>query len=98
MLLLLASFGGDVSPSRLVVLLTLANLGYVIADFVVEGLMVWMAHNESVQRRGNIQTLIYIMLEIGHLVISIVIIVKYPMCCHCISYDYGLKLKLTIVS
>lgn len=70
----LASLGDDISPSRLVVMLTLANLGYVMADVAADGFMVWMAHNESVERRGNIQTLIYIMREIGRLIISIVII------------------------
>lgn len=33
-----------------------------------------MAHHESIERRGKIQTLIYIMREIGRLLISIVII------------------------
>jgi hypothetical protein len=40
----LASLGGDISPSRLVVMLTLANLGYVMADVATDGFMVWMAH------------------------------------------------------
>lgn len=69
----LASMGEDVSPSNLVVMLTLANLGYVMADVAADGFMVWMAHHESVERRGKIQTLIYIMRELGRLVISIVI-------------------------
>lgn len=69
----LASLGDDISPSRLVVMLTLANLGYIMADVAADGFMVWMAHNKSVERRGNIQTPVYIMREIGRLIVSIVI-------------------------
>lgn len=36
--------------------------------------MVWMAHREEQHRRGRIQTLIYIMREIGRVLIAIVII------------------------
>lgn len=75
----LASLGEDVSPSNLVVMLTLANLGYVMADVCADGFMVWMAHHESEARRGKIQTLIYIMREIGRLIISIVISKSVPL-------------------
>ena len=70
----LASMGEDVPPNNLVVMLTLANLGYVMADVAADGFMVWMAHHETERRRGKIQTLIYIMREIGRLCIAIVII------------------------
>lgn len=70
----LASMGADVAPINLVIVLTLANLGYVMADVAADGFMVWMAHHEVIERRGKIQTLIYIMREIGRLLISIVII------------------------
>ena len=69
----LASMGDDVSSNNLAVMLTLANLGYVMSDVAADGFMVWMAHHEKEERRGKIQTLIYIMREIGRLVISIVI-------------------------
>lgn len=39
--------------------------------------MVWMAHHETIERRGKIQTLIYIMREIGRFLISIVIILGF---------------------
>lgn len=39
--------------------------------------MVWMAHHEEQHRRGRIQTLIYIMREIGRLLIAIVIILGF---------------------
>jgi hypothetical protein len=45
-----------------------------MADVAADGFMVWMAHHENEKRRGKVQTLIYIMREIGRLLIAIVII------------------------
>lgn len=50
-------------------------------------LLVWMAHNESVERRGNIQTLIYVTHEIGCLSISVVIS-EYDMFYYSINRPY----------
>ena len=66
--------GSEVSPTNLVIMLTLANLGYVAADVAADGFMVWIAHRESDSKRGRIQTLIYIVREIGRISINIVII------------------------
>jgi BT1 family len=65
MLVVLAGMGPSVSPTNLVVMLTFANLGYVMADVAADGFMVWMAHHESLPRRGKIQSLIYIMRAFG---------------------------------
>ena len=54
-------------------MLTFANFGYVLADVASDGFMVWMAHHESEERRGKIQNLVYIMREVGGIIISIVI-------------------------
>ncbi|KAL7529734.1 hypothetical protein ACHAWF_008284 [Thalassiosira exigua] len=70
----LAGMGEGVSPSNLVIMLTLANLGYVCADVAADGFMVWMAHRESEGKRGRIQTLIYAMREVGRLAITIILI------------------------
>jgi len=74
MLIGLASMGNLVPPTQLVLMLTFANLGYVMADVAADGFMVSMAHHEKIERRGKIQTLIYIMREVGRLMINIVII------------------------
>jgi hypothetical protein len=39
-LVVLASMGNSVSPTTLVIMLTLANLGYVAADVAADGMMV----------------------------------------------------------
>ncbi|KAL3915634.1 MAG: hypothetical protein SGILL_005555, partial [Bacillariaceae sp.] len=77
MLVALASMGEDVSPTTLVIMLTLANLGYLMADVAADGFMVWIAHHESESKRGRIQTLIYIIREIGRICINVVIIVGF---------------------
>lgn len=77
MLILLASMGSGVSSTNLVLMLTFANLGYVMADVAADGYMVWMAHREPVNKRGGIQTLIYTMRELGRICINIVIIFAF---------------------
>ena len=77
MLIILASMGDEVSATNLVIMLTLANLGYVAADVAADGFMVWIAHRESDNKRGRIQTLIYLMREIGRVAINIVIILGF---------------------
>ncbi len=74
MLVVLASFGEDVTATNLVLMLTFANLGYVMADVAADGYVVWMAHREPVKKRGGVQTLIYTMREAGRIIINIVII------------------------
>ncbi|CAB9496879.1 Folate-Biopterin Transporter (FBT) Family [Seminavis robusta] len=76
-LMVLASMGKDVSPTSLVIMLTLANLGYVAADVAADGMMVWVAHQEPDKKRGSIQTLIYIVREIGRICINIIIIIGF---------------------
>lgn len=92
----LASMGDDVSSNNLAVMLTLANLGYVMSDVAADGFMVWMAHHEKEERRGKIQTLIYIMREIGRLVISIVIIFGFSgPHVNCPGYEPDLSIPCT---
>jgi BT1 family len=73
----LASMGENVSPVNLVLMLTFANLGYVAADVAADGMMVWMAHHETVKRRGKIQSLIYIMRNFGRIFINLVIMFAF---------------------
>ena len=77
MLLVLAGMGAGISATNLVIMLTFANLGYVMADVAADGYMVWMAHHESIDRRGKIQTLIYIARSIGRIFINLVIIFAF---------------------
>lgn len=77
MLVILASLGEDVSPVHLVIMLTFANLGYVAADVAADGMMVWMAHHEPTERRGKVQSLIYIMRNFGKIFINLVIIFAF---------------------
>jgi hypothetical protein len=58
-------------------MLTFANLGYVCADVAADGFMVWMAHHEVTQRRGKIQSLIYIMRNFGRIFINLVIMFAF---------------------
>jgi BT1 family len=77
MLAVLAGLGPNVSPTNLVLMLTFANLGYVAADVAADGFMVWMAHHEKLERRGKIQSLIYIMRALGRIFINVVIIFAF---------------------
>jgi len=77
MLIVLASMGADVTPTNLVIMLTLANLGYVAADVAADGMMVWVAHQESDNKRGRIQTLIYIIREVGRICINVVVLLGF---------------------
>lgn len=45
-LIALANEGDDVEPRHIVLMLALANLGYVWADVAADGFMVWVAHRE----------------------------------------------------
>lgn len=72
-LIALASMGDGVSPVNLVLMLTLANFGYVMADVAADGFMVWMAHREPIERRGRIQTLIYICRQVGRISVLLVL-------------------------
>ena len=74
MLIALGCMGTDVSATTLVIMLTVSNLGYVMADVAADGYMVWMAHRESDHKKGRIQTLIYIIREIGRISINIVVL------------------------
>jgi len=77
MMALLALMGNGISPINLVIMLTFANFGYVVADVAADGYMVWMAHHEKRERRGKIQTLIYITRSVGRIFMSIVIIFAF---------------------
>mmetsp|Transcript_15892 Transcript_15892/g.39459 ORF Transcript_15892/g.39459 Transcript_15892/m.39459 type:complete len:680 (+) Transcript_15892:521-2560(+) len=77
MLIALGGMGQSVTPTNLVIMLTLSNLGYVMADVAADGFMVWMAHRESDAKRGRIQTLIYIIREIGRICINIVVLLGF---------------------
>ena len=51
----LASDGREVAPTKLVILLSFANFGYVWADTTADGLMVAMAQREPIETRGKTQ-------------------------------------------
>ena len=50
-LLSLAHEGNNVDPRHLVIMLSLANMGYVWADVAADGFMVWVAHREPIEKR-----------------------------------------------
>ena len=54
-LVVLARDGRDVDPTKLVILLSCANFGYVWADTTADGFMVTMAHREPIETRGKTQ-------------------------------------------
>jgi len=55
-LIMLAREGDDVDPKNLVLMLALANFGYVWADTAADGFMVSTAHREPLEKRGKLQT------------------------------------------
>lgn len=70
----LASMGTDVDSTRIVLMLTLANLGYVMADVSADGFMVWIAHKEPMHKRGRMQTLVYATNSFGQIIVNLVIL------------------------
>lgn len=70
----LASLGSGITTRHLVLMLTLANLGYVMADVAADGFMVWIAHREPMHKRGRMQTLIYATSSFGQIVVNLVIL------------------------
>ena len=52
-LMLIARDGRDVDPTKLVILLSFANFGYVWADTTADGFMVTMSHLEPTETRGK---------------------------------------------
>ncbi|KAL9191362.1 hypothetical protein ACHAXT_001068 [Thalassiosira profunda] len=76
-LLLLAEEGNDVDPRHLVIMLALANLGYVWADVASDGFMVWIAHREPIEKRGKMQTLVYSMNKLGQIAINVLILLGF---------------------
>ena len=73
-LIILASAGDDITSRHLVLMLALANMGYVMADVSADGFMVWIAHREPMKKRGNMQTLVYSASKLGEIFINIVIL------------------------
>jgi len=73
-LVLLAKEGNDVKPRHLVIMLSLANLGYVWADTAADGAMVMIAHKEPIERRGKTQTFCYSMMKLGQIVVNVVLL------------------------
>jgi hypothetical protein len=73
-LLFLAEEGNDVDPRHLVIMLALANMGYVWADVAADGFMVWIAHREPIEKRGKMQTLVYSMNKLGQIAINVLIL------------------------
>ena len=73
-LLFLAEEGNDVDPRHLVIMLALANMGYVWADVAADGFMVWIAHREPIEKRGKMQTLVYSMNKLGQIWINVLIL------------------------
>ena len=73
-LLSLAHEGADVDPRHLVIMLSLANMGYVWADVAADGFMVWVAHREPIEKRGKMQTLVYSVNKLGQIAINVLIL------------------------
>ena len=73
-LVCLALEGDEIHPRHLVVMLAIANMGYVWADVAADGFMVWVAHREPIEERGKMQTLVYSMNKLGQIVINILIL------------------------
>ena len=73
-LIALANEGDDVEPRHIVLMLALANLGYVWADVAADGFMVWVAHREPLETRGKMQTLVYSMNKLGQIFINVLIL------------------------
>lgn len=76
-LISLAKEGNDVDPSHLVVMLALANLGYVWADVAADGCMVYIAHREPIEKRGKMQTLVYSCNKLGQIAINALIMIGF---------------------
>mmetsp|Transcript_25112 Transcript_25112/g.45247 ORF Transcript_25112/g.45247 Transcript_25112/m.45247 type:complete len:491 (-) Transcript_25112:339-1811(-) len=66
--------GDDVDPRNLVIMLALANMGYVWADVAADGFMVWVAHREPIEKRGKMQTLVYSMEILGQIAINVILL------------------------
>ena len=76
-LIALAKEGNDVDPSNLVIMLALANMGYVMADVAADGFMVWVAHREPIEKRGKMQTLVYSVNKLGQIAINFLILLGF---------------------
>mmetsp|Transcript_14450 Transcript_14450/g.31341 ORF Transcript_14450/g.31341 Transcript_14450/m.31341 type:complete len:689 (+) Transcript_14450:124-2190(+) len=76
-LLSLANEGNNVDPRHLVIMLSLANMGYVWADVAADGFMVWVAHREPIEKRGKMQTLVYSMNKLGQVFINVIILLGF---------------------
>mmetsp|Transcript_21966 Transcript_21966/g.46351 ORF Transcript_21966/g.46351 Transcript_21966/m.46351 type:complete len:696 (-) Transcript_21966:177-2264(-) len=73
-LISLAREGHEIDPRNLVLMLSLANMGYVWADVAADGFMVWVAHREPIEKRGKMQTLVYSMNKLGQIAINVLIL------------------------
>ena len=73
-LVLLAKEGNNIKPRHLVIMLSLANLGYVWADTSADGAMVMIAHKEPIEKRGKTQTFCYSMMKLGQIVVNVVLL------------------------
>jgi len=73
-LTVLCSMGDAITSKTLVLMLALANMGYIAADVAADGFMVWIAHREPVEKRGKMQTLVYAASSFGQLVINVLIL------------------------
>lgn len=73
-LISLAKEGNEVHPRHLVIMLAMANMGYVWADVAADGFMVWVAHREPIEKRGKMQTLVYSCSKLGQIAINFIIL------------------------
>jgi hypothetical protein len=87
-LICIALEGDEIVPQKLVLMLAIANLGYVWADVASDGFMVWIAHREPIEKRGKVQTLVYSMNKLGQIVINLLILFGFsgPMM-NCPGYE-----------
>jgi len=68
---------GHSSWKHLVTMLSLANLGYVMSDVAADAAMVCITHQESDNKRGNMQTLVNISYYAGCAIINMMILIGF---------------------
>ena len=63
------------SWKNLVLMFTIANMGYVLADVAADAFMVYIANNhETKDQKGNMQTLVYSCFYFGQVVINVILL------------------------
>jgi len=84
------------SISAFVWALTLANVGAAIADTAASGFLTWISHKEPEGRKGQAQTLMYILKESGRLISNIVVLIGFSGPINCDGYPEVTECKNAI--